>query len=258
MSNPNPPVIPAPGSIEQAINEARQASPNNSGLPLEVTLPTGQTYRGNTPQELLDEFKRAQIESSRKIDAQKAQLRDQEARIRELEAPTPSVSEAESAKKIQDRYTTWAQNPTEATRQDLADLLGVPADRVVEVMKRAITNSTVGSASEEFMQRYPSFPNNPQAAAVMNEKLRQRFGSGMEAATADNLELVYNEALREGRITANQMHVSGYENQNYAVPNLRGNSAPANPMNEVLQNFGSLNLEQMKQVIEKYSGMLPK
>src|SRR6185436_15010183 len=163
------------------------------GIPLEVKLPTGEIYRGSTPQEVLDQMIAGKVEANRYIEQQKRQNA-------EYSRPTPSADEAEQQRKIQARYTTWAQNPTEATRQDLADLLGVPADKVVDVMKQAITNSTVSSATEEFMNRVPNFPNNPQTAQMMNATLRRRFCSGMEAATADNLELAYNELVRTGQI----------------------------------------------------------
>lgn len=255
MSNPNPPTVD-PAQLQQAVTEVRQTTPQQ-GIPLEVKLPTGQIYRGTTPQEVLDQLVQAQTEASQLIKQQKDQLRDMEARIAEYTAPKPSETDAAHQKKIADRYTTWAQNPTEATRQDLADLLGVPADKVVDVLKGAITNSTVSAATEEFMNRVPNFPNNPQTAALMNETLRRRFGSGMEAATADNLELAYNELVRTGRINPDPMQASGVNNPYQAIPSLRGSTAPQNPVNDMLRQFGEMNLEQMKSVIEKYAAMNP-
>ena len=255
MSTPQPPATPGPDQIEQVIKEVKTA-PQGGGMPLEVTLPTGEVYKGTTPQELLDRVVAGKVEANNHLRQQKEENRRLQEQLAAAVAPKPSESEAATARKIQERYATWAQNPTEATRQDLAELLDVPADRVIDVLRRAITQSTAGGASEEFMARYPEFPNTKESAMAMNAKLRQKFGAGLDAATADNLELAYNELRREGVITPNMMQPSGFSQQNAALPNLRGSSAPANPVNDSLQNFSNMSLDQMKTTIERLAQMM--
>ena len=47
-------------------------------------------------------------------------------------------------------------------------------------------------------------------------------------------------------------------NQPYnAIPSLQGSSAPQNPVNDMMRQFGEMNLDQMKAVIEKYAAMNP-
>src|SRR5688572_30653075 len=99
MSNPNPPTVDT-AQLQQAVSETVKP---NGGIPLEVTLPTGQVYRGTTPQEVLDQLVKAQTEASQLIKQQKDQLRDMETRIAEYTAPKPSESDAAAQKKINDR-----------------------------------------------------------------------------------------------------------------------------------------------------------
>lgn len=254
MSNPNPPVVD-PAQLAQAVSEVKQTAPANGGIPLEVKLPTGQVYRGTTPQEVLDQLVQAQTEASRTIESLKLRNTEFETRLQELTAPKPSESDAAQQKKINERYQTWATNPTEATKQDLADLLGVPADRVVDLLKKTVIESTTGSAAQEFMQRYPNFPNNQQSANLMKQRVAQKFGVGIEAATADNLELTFAELVREGQIVPEYMPAAGINNPYQAIPSLRGSSAPQNPINDVMSQFGNMSLDQMKATIERLSQM---
>ena len=251
MSNPNPPADP----IAQVISEVKKDAPGG-GIPLEVTLTTGQIYRGATPQEVLDQLVKAQTESTITIKQQRDRTKELEAQLEQAHAPKPSESDAAQQQKLTAYYETWAKDPTDATRGQLADLLGIPKDRVIEVLKNAITASTANSASDEFIARYPEFPSNPQTAQLMNEKLRQLFGGGIDAATADNLELAYNALRREGRIVPNTLAASGFTQPPQPLPILRGSSAPPNPnlLNDA--EFRSLSLDKMKEVLERATAML--
>ena len=70
MSTNQPPVTPEQ-VLQQAINEIKNPTP------LELRLDTGQVYRGNSQQELLDAVAKGQTEASRTITALKSQLEEQ-------------------------------------------------------------------------------------------------------------------------------------------------------------------------------------
>lgn len=254
MSNPNPPAPPEQ-QIQQAIEQVKteQQLNKNGGMPLEVTLETGEKYVGTTPQELLDKLVQGKTEASKAIKAERDRNAELQAQISMLQQQIPqaSPSDADKQRKIQDRYKTWSENPTEATKQDLADLLGVPVERVVDVMREAIGSSVVNKAADEFLARCPDFPQTPQTASLMRDELSRRYGTTPDAASADNLELVYHQLVREGRIQPQAMAPSALMNANTPIPNLRGGSAPPNPVNDLIAQARTMPLEQLKQVLDR-------
>lgn len=242
MSNPNPP-NPSPDQIQQAINATTQ------GVPLEVRLETGQVYRGATPQDVLNQLVAAQTEASRTITSERAERARIEHELATVKAqiPAPPVDASDAEK--QAYYQKWAQNPDEALQEQFGKMLGIPASKVTEVLKRAVNTTVVNSAADEFMARYPNFP--PAASQLMNQRLKERFGESMDATTADNLELVYGELVRTGRITPEPLSATGVSHPYTAVANLRGQQAPPNPMNQVLSDFASLPLDKMREALER-------
>lgn len=242
-----------PQTPEQQIQQAIDSAATPSGFPLEVSIPgTPQKFTGNTPQEVLDQLVNAQANATRTISEERAKRAELESQLTQLRSqiPAPAPNADEQQKKIQDRYNTWAQNPTEATRQDLADLLGLPANRVVEVMKEAIGAGVVNRAADEFTMRCPDFPQTQQTAGLMRDALAARFGSSMDAATADNLEVVYHQLVREGKITPTALPPTRLENAPTPIPNLRGSSSPPSPELELRRAAYTMPLADLKKAIE--------
>lgn len=251
MSNPNPP--PAQEQIQQAINQVQQpAIDPATGLPKEVTI-EGHIYRGETPQELIDQLIKAQGEATRFIKTKNDETDALKQRVMALESlvPKPQVQGPDPAKATQ-YYEAWAKDPTEANKLALADLLGVPPDRVGPMLRSVIETTSVNTAADEFLSRCPDFPNTQQSAAIMKQRLARRYGNGPEAATADNLELTFHELVREGALVPTALPATGFATeQNNPLPNLRGASAQPNPVTTILAQAQTMPLDQLKEVIER-------
>lgn len=255
MSNPNPP------NPEQAIQQAIEQSKQTPGaMPLEVKLATGQVYKAETPQELLNKVVAAQEEASRTIQVERQQREQLQQQMAEMQKQIPPPPADASQAEKDAYYMTWAQDPRAALTQQIAKEMGISPDKVWPTLKRAVEGSVATTAADEFLGRYPGFVQTPQNVALIKEGLRQRFGESMEQTTADNLELVYNGLVRAGRIDPASMPASGMNQPYTAVANLRGQQAPPNPVNGILQDFAALPLDKMKETIDRLaaSGVLAK
>lgn len=248
MSNPNPPAQPDTQQIQQAISET--AKPQQ-GVPLEVHLPTGEVFKGTTPQEMLDKLVASKTEATRTIQAERARIQQLEEELRQARTPPPDADADARRQLALQYYETWAKDPTEATKIQMSQLLGVPAEQVADVLKAAVSNSSVRGATEEFIARYPDFPQSPQTAEMMKQALRDRFGEGLHVATADNLELVYNDLRRQGKITPSAMVPTATMNASTPPPNLRGAGAAPNPVNDVLAQFQNMSVDDMKKTLDR-------
>lgn len=244
MSNPNPPGTPE--GIAQVIKEV-----NAPPAPLEISLETGQVYKGNTPQELLENLARAQTEATKAMRVRETENADLRSKITQLEQripkPQPTVDDAKNSKWFQ----TWAENPTQANLQSLAEGLGLPPEQLVPVLRNVIESATARSAADEFVNRYPGFDGNPQNVQLLRDRVQQKFGQTLGAATADNLELSYQSLVREGKINPGQQPLSGVDSQNIPIPNLRGGSAPADPQLEIMQQAQTMPLDKLAEVIKR-------
>jgi len=239
--------------IQQAIEDVKtQTALNKGGIPLEISLPTGQVYKGETPQELLDNLAKAQTEASRTISDYKAKMAELENTVSALkqQIPPPKSNDPEKDELTKEYFAKWSQDPTEANKIALAQILGVSPDKVGPMLRTAVESQMVNTAADEFLTRCPEFPQTPQNAQLMKEALAARYGTTMDAATADNLELVYNDLVRNGRIVPNPLPASRTVNANNPLPNLRGNSAPPNPVTDILSQAYTMPLDQLKQVME--------
>jgi hypothetical protein len=258
MSSNQPPGTPDP--IAAVINQVQTESkvPANAPIPLEVNLSTGQVYKADNPQDLLNKLAYAQEEATRTIrsrEAENAELRTENANLKSKVTP-PAPPDAAATAKANEYYQTWAANPAKATEMALAESLGVSPDKVVGLLKTAIEGQAVSSASTEFLSRCPDFPETPQNAQLIRNALVGRFGTGPGAMSADNLELVYHGLVRDGKITPNAMQPTGFTQQNHPVPNIRGGSAPPDPVNEVMAQAHTMSLEDLKKVIDRASAQL--
>lgn len=245
MSNPNPEI--PDGQIQQAINDVNK---EKAGFPLEVAIPgTPQVFKGQTPQEVLDQLVNAQTHASKLIGEQKTELETLKRERDELraQAPQPTAGDAAQQAKIADRYATWAKNPTEATKQDFEELLGVP----IEVVRRAMQAQVANTASAEFLQRYPQFPNNNEAAALMSAEVERRYGKNIAAASADNLELAYNALVREGKLQPQQLPISRTIGDNTPIPQFKGTGGPPNPEMDLRAQAYTMPLADLKKVLER-------
>ncbi len=245
---------PPPDPIQQVIENVN-TNEQLKGMPLEVAIPgTPQVFKGNTPQELLDQMVRAQAEGTRTIAETRQQVKQLEAELaaaRQVQAPPPTPG----AKNNDEYFKTWAENPNQALKRQLAEEFGLPEDKVIPMLKRGLETSVVNAAAEEFISRCQDFPQSPQSAELMRNKVAQRFGVTADAANADNLELAYHELVREGKLVPNQIPTSGILNQSTPLPNLRGGSVPASPVTDVMAQFGKMTADQMKEAIEKMAAM---
>jgi hypothetical protein len=243
MSNPNP------DPIQQAIE-----STQTPVLPTEIAIPgTPQVFKGATPQELLDQLVKAQAEATQTIRQERDRTAQLQAEVERLKTPPPQPSVTDE--KNQEYYTMWAKNPTEATKQQLAEMLGVPADRVIQQLKTTMVNATAQTAANEFLARCDDFPDTQENVAKLTKMVGQKFGDNVQAATADNLELAYRELVRRGEIIPRQVPSSGLINQSSPLPNIRGGSVPPNPVTDVMSQFSKMTADQMKEAIEKMAAM---
>lgn len=251
MSTTNPQGTPAADPTAQIQQAIDQVVSKPAGMPLEINLATGEVYKASTPEELLTKLASSKEEATRTIRARESEMAELRSKIADLEtkipAPQPSLDETKRAK----YYDTWANDPDEATRQQLASLLGIPKDRVIDVMKAAITSSVVSKAADEFVMRCPDYPNSQQSAEIMKDALARRFGQTIESASADNMEIVYHQLVRDGMLNPQPMPVTGITQPNTPLPNLRGGSAPPNPVTDIMATAQSMPLDQLKAVIDR-------
>lgn len=257
MSNPNPQVPPEQiaAAIEQVQTEQQINKPG--AFPLEVSIPgTPQKFTGSTPQEVLDKLVHAQAEATRTIAEERTKRSELETQFQtlqgQIERQKPQTTD-DPQQEIQEHFNLWAKNPTEATKLQLAKILGVPPERVADVMKDAIGTSVVNKAADEFTMRCPDFPQTQQNAVLMRDALAARYGTTPDAATADNLEIVYHQLVREGKIQPASVPVQALANGITPIPHLRGNSAPPNPVNDLLAQARTMPIEQLKEVINRLS-----
>ena len=249
MSNPNPPGTPQ-DQIAAAINAVQSERPGQ--IPLEVNLSTGQVYKADTPQDLLNKLAAAQEEATRTIRAREGEMADLRNQMAELKAqiPPPPPPSADQDK-LNEYYKTWSSNPNKATTMALAQEMGIPEDRLVPMLKTAIEGQAVNTASSEFLARCPDFPETSENAQLIRQGILQRYGGNAGAMTADNLELVYHDLVRNGRITPNSMQPTGFAQPNVPIPNLRGGSAPPSPVNDIMAQAHEMPIDDLKRVIDR-------
>lgn len=248
MSNPNPPGTPGADPIQQAIDQI--AKPPAT---LELNLSTGEVYKGATYEDIAKTLATGKEEATRTIRAREAELAEMRNRVSTLESQVPKAQPDASAVKDAAYYETWAKDPAEATRMQLAEMLGIPKENVVDVLKSVVENGVVTKAADEFIMRNPEFPQSQESAALMKDALKQRFGQTINNTTADNLELVYHQLRREGRLQPRQMTAQSIVSPNQVMPNLRGGGAPPNPVNDVMAQAQSMPLDDLKKVIDRLS-----
>ncbi len=243
MSNPNPPGTPA--EIAQVIKDV-----NTAQQPIEISLETGQVYKANTPQEALEQLAKAQTEATKAIRLRESENADLRQKITQLEQRIPKPQETPSDAKAAQYYQTWAQDPTKANMQSFAEALGVPAEQLVPILRNVIEGATARSAADEFVNRYPSFDGNQTNVQLLRDRVQQKYGQNLGAATADNLELAYQSLVREGKITPGQQVFSSADTP-MPIPNLRGGSAGPSPEMEIRQQAQTMPLEKLAEVIKR-------
>ncbi len=248
MSNPNPPGTP-PDAIAAVINQVQ----NDKQIPLEVNLATGQVYKGDTPQDLLNKLAAAQEEATRTIRSRESENAEMRQRLASLEAEAQQrrVPESPDQTKNNEYYQTWSSNPNKATTMALANELGIPADQLVPALKKSMASSAITSASSEFLARCQDFPETPENANLIRQGIEARYGANPNALTADNLELVYHDLVRNGKIQPKVMQSSAVNEPNVPFVNIRGGSAPPNQDIEIMQKIQTMPLDQLREVMER-------
>ena len=244
MSNPNPPGTPAEAA--QVIKEV-----NAPAQPIEISLETGQVYRAATPQEALEKLAAAQTEATKAIRLRESENAELRTKLAQLEQQIPKPQANPNDAKTTQYYEDWAKNPTKANLDLLANGLGLPADQLVPVLRNVIESATARTAADEFVNRYPSFEGNPTNVQLLRDRVQQRFGQNLGAATADNLELAYQSLVREGKIVPGQQAYAGVDSPTIPIPNIRGGSAPPNPELEIMQQAQTMPLDKLAEVIKR-------
>lgn len=245
MSTVNPEIQ----QIQQAINETQVEAERQKVGEQEVRLETGQVYKG-TPSQIQEALKKAQEEASRTLTKRNEELESLRAQL----AQRPEVKVEEPTNKNA-YFEQWAKDPSKATIMALAQEMGIDPEEYVRITKANLENSSVNNASAEFTRRRPDFPNDAASSAVLKRHLQgvtQRFGIKSAAAlTADHLELAFQDAIRAGDITPQQVMVSDVSQINTPLPNLRGTSAPPTPETQLLATAASMPLLQLEAMIKR-------
>lgn len=245
-----PPVTP-----DQAIQQAIESAKQPDSFPLEVKLETGQVYRGQTPQEVLDQLVKAQTEASRTIKAQRDEMETLRSEVQSVRQRVEAPQAPPTADAAQEYLLKWAQNPEAATKEKVAEAFGVTPEalpRLAQEMQQQIAGRKIEQAADEFSRRCPEFPQTPESSQMMRQALIERYGTnnlGFVSQDPDKLEATYHELVRQNRIQPNYMPPSGYSQAPAMMPNLRGNSAPNTGVDFEYQ-FRQLPLEKQKQVLD--------
>lgn len=239
------PQTPPATTLEQQIQQATNTTP------LEIRLETGEHYTGATPQELLDKLAAGKTEASKTIKAEREQRHALERQIAELQQRIPAAPASEPSAATEQYYQTWAKDPEAAFKMQLGTVLGVDPAQAVQILQRTIGQSSVQSASDEFTMRCPDYPGTPEAGQMMREAMAKRFGNSPVAVTADNLELTFNQLVREGKMTP--AHQQAAATAGVAPPNpvLRGTSVPPSQEADLLRQAREMPLDKLRELLQR-------
>lgn len=230
----NPPAPPTPDQI------AKDLAPPE----FEIKLATGEVFKGKDEKEVLGKLAKA------KEDATYA-IRDREEQIRGLQAPPPSPASEGQKFDPQTYYNLFAQDPQAALTYQLSFLVGLPAEEVAPAIRYSYDVSQHAAALLEtsaFHQRHPEFPGGDEATDLMIRKLNEK---NMDW-TADNLELVFSELSREGRLKPAQPQPE--TSHHVAPPPSFSPSAPS-PSSDIISSFENLSSAEQEKLLRKW-GMI--
>lgn len=252
MSTPSTPLTPEQLAV---VEEAA----NKQTTPLEVKLSTGQTYKGATQQELMDQLVKAQENATTFIEQQKEKDAAREARLAELEAelsksrtPPPTTQGTFSSEKY---YELLGKDPLLAADYLDGARYGVSPEQVREVWVGAVHNSTEAAVVLQaalFEARCPDYPSTPEASDALLKQLGDR------RVSADNMELAWNELKRQGVITPKEEGTEEEKEKPRRAPRLPSGSGGSTPSINVEEVAWTVPITDLEKMIEKQSRLTNK
>lgn len=241
---PNP---PTPEQANQVLTQVQQ--PPTPPVPkIRIETKTGRVYEGATQDEVLQKLVEAQDNAVVTI----KQMNDRLNQMQQQPPAPPAPPQPAPQKTFQDQYfEIWQRDPIAADRYAASVRLGVPMEQVDQVERQTMQSAAIAqqnSAASEFIQRCPDYPEgDKEVAAAMGKRLLERYPG--QVPTADHLELVFNDLVRNGVVTPREIPITGNEGGPRPLPTL-GSSAQA-PTVDFERQFRGLSTEQMKKAIEE-------
>lgn len=240
-----------------------------------ATLPTGQTYKGKTQVELLNEVVKAQANSSMTLRQKEQELQDTRHQLEQARKVTQTTAGNEETQFDREAFNKKYWELINTDPLAAAELLnqvyyGVEDPRAV--FKKSATVSDFVSdavATREFLKENEDFPaNKANGERVVEECLN----AGLEL-TSSNLEKTWKTLKREGTIqplTADQIadEQARLNNGTYEVEvPQRRRSAPPNPESSTreqvadtdaaeLDNFAVMSKSQREDILRKRGLMM--
>jgi hypothetical protein len=217
MSTNPPPIPETPESmnddqLKQAIQNQNQptSQPAAATEPIEIKAATGQVYRGSTPQEVIDQLLKAQENATAVITEEREQNRQLQGRLQEIEKrvqsqpPAPKSSKFDKIKYFQ----TWEQDPLEAERQAvreiLADEFGVETFEELRDTLRFTNSEALNTAQQRelilFQAAHPEIPYNPETAELVVNRMRENGVDDRNIIRKQDMEYAALQLITEGKI----------------------------------------------------------
>ena len=226
---------PTDAEVSETIQEVRQsAGLSDPGIPLELKLSTGQTYKGKDQQELLNQLQRAQENASEKIRQQTEELNQ----LRSAQTKAPPAEDGTFDSTVY--YQLWADGkdgPIKA-KQYMDGF-----DPSHKEWQTAIQQSKQNAATNAFKAAVGFNPTPEQANAYA-----AAFATSRLDPTPANLELVYWRMVNTGQLEVNAPATRPGKTR--APASLGGGGAPPAQGMDATE-FSRLPAAQQKEVIER-------
>jgi hypothetical protein len=222
--------------VKEMIAEVKSESTPAADIPFEVTLASGQTYKGKNMEEVLGKVVKAQENASAKITQQNQRLSELE-NSQKAAIPPASDSEFDSTK----YYQLWAEGKDGPLR---AKQYMDSYDPTHQEFTTAVATSKQNAELNSFKASVGFNPTPEQAHAYATG-----FANAGLQATAENLELIYWRMYNAGQLETTATPVSP---RRKAPADLGGaGAAPAGGVD--MDEFSKLPADQQRAVIEKLS-----
>jgi hypothetical protein len=220
----------------------------------EVKLPTGQTYRGSTPEAVVGEVVKAQVNASTRITELGAETKAKDARIAELQraldersrvaAPATEASKdgfnMDQFAKIAETDFLAALDYADAHRFGFAD----PSEVRPAFTKTYSTAMEVADRIEiaKFHQVAEDFPGGDDPTKALLDRLQ----ANGDEISLKNLLFAYDECKRSGQIKP--LSAEEVNSERRPAPTLSGRPSGTAPTDTVSE-FEKLPVEKMREVL---------
>lgn len=229
--------------LEQVATPPQQAATS----PIRIETKTGQVFEGATEAEVLQKLTYSVEHGSSRI----RELGDELQQLRQqvMQQQTPQPNQAKTPTEIY--WEKWQRDPIEAARYADSVRLGLPENVVDQVQRQTLLQTASmakNNAVQEFMNRCPDYPDDPQTADLMRRQVAAQFPG--QPVTADTMELAFNALVRSGAVIPVDVQLDGIEDQGTMPRVGAGSQLP--PM-DFERQFRQLSPDQMKKAIEELS-----